>query len=150
MASVNKVILLGRLGQDPEIKYTQNEKAVAKFSLATDESWKNRDGEKQQKTTWHTVIAWEKLAEIVGQYLKKGDQVYIEGKIQVRSWEDTDGNKRYATEIVAANLVMLGGNKKEDGEESSEEKPSGKKAPEAKKSDGKAKGKPPNEDDIPF
>jgi single-strand DNA-binding protein len=141
MASVNKVILVGRLGQDPELKYTQSEKAVAKFSVATDETWKDRQGEKQQKTTWHTVVAWDKLAEIIGQYVKKGSQVYIEGKIQVRSWEDTDGNKRYATEIVANNLVMLGDKKDSNGEE----KPKAKPAPKPK-----GEGTEINDDDIPF
>jgi len=108
MASVNKAILIGRLGKDPELKYTQSGDPVANFSIATDESWKDRDGEKQQRTEWHNIVAWKKLAEICGQYLKKGQQVYIEGKIQTRKWEDKDGNTRYSTEVVANNLVMLG------------------------------------------
>lgn len=147
--SVNKVILLGRLGQDPELKTTTNDNTVAKFSLATDEQWKDKNGEKQQKTTWHTVIAWGKLAEIIEKYLVKGSQVYIEGKIQVRSYEKDD-EKKYVTEIIANNLVMLGGgSKNEDGGEA-EGKPAGKKA-EAKKSDSRPKGKPiEDEDDVPF
>jgi len=142
MASVNKVILLGRLGQDPELKYTQAGKAVAKFSLATDETWKDKQGEKQQKTTWHTVIAWEKLAEIIGQYVKKGSQVYIEGKIQVRNYETNEGEKRYVTEIVANNLVMLGDKKDSNGEE----KPKSKPSPKPKGKDDSEI----NDDDVPF
>jgi single-strand DNA-binding protein len=142
MASVNKVILLGRLGQDPELKYTQAGKAVAKFSLATDETWKDKQGEKQQKTTWHTVIAWEKLAEIIGQYLAKGSQVYVEGKIQVRNYETNEGEKRYVTEIVAKDLVMLGDKKDSNGEE----KPKAKATPKPKGKDDSEI----NDDDVPF
>jgi single-strand DNA-binding protein len=93
LASVNKVILLGRLGKDPEVKYTQDGTAVARFSIATDDTWKDQSGEKQQRTEWHNVVAWRKLAEICGQYLTKGKQVYIEGKLQDRSWEK-DGAKQ--------------------------------------------------------
>jgi single-strand DNA-binding protein len=106
--SVNKVILIGRLGKDPEVKFTQGGKAVARFSLATDEAWKDQSGERQQKTEWHNIVAWDKLADICGQYLTKGKQVYIEGRLQTRSWEDKEGNKRYTTEIRADNMVMLG------------------------------------------
>lgn len=106
-SSVNKVILVGRLGKDPEVKYTQGGTPVARFSLATDETWKDQSGERQQRTEWHNIIAWRKLAEICGQYLNKGRLVYIEGKLQTRSWEDKEGNKRYTTEIVADNMVML-------------------------------------------
>ncbi len=106
--SVNKVILIGRLGKDPEVKYTQGGTAVARFSLATDEMWKDQSGEKQQKTEWHNIVAWDKLADICGQYLSKGRQVYIEGRLQTRAWEDKEGNKRYTTEIRADNMVMLG------------------------------------------
>ncbi len=107
--SVNKVILVGRLGKDPEVKYTQSGVPVARFSMATDEVWKDQSGEKQQRTEWHTIVAWRKLAEICGQYLNKGKLVYIEGRLQTRNWEDKDGNKRYTTEIQADNMVMLGG-----------------------------------------
>lgn len=107
--SVNKVILVGRLGKDPEVKYTQGGTAIARFSLATDEVWKDQSGEKQQKTEWHNIVAWNKLAEICGQYLAKGRLVYIEGRLQTRSWEDKEGNKRTTTEIRADNMVMLGG-----------------------------------------
>ena len=105
--SVNKVILVGRLGKDPEVKYTQTGVPVARFTLATDESWKDQSGEKQQRTEWHNIVAWRKLAEICGQYLNKGKLVYIEGRLQTRSWEDKEGNKRYTTEVQADNMVML-------------------------------------------
>jgi single-strand DNA-binding protein len=115
--SVNKVILVGRLGKDPEVKYTQGGTAVARFSLATDEVWKDQSGEKQQKTEWHNIVAWNKLAEICGQYLAKGRLVYIEGRLQTRNWEDKDGNKRTTTEIRADNMVMLGGRPEEGRQE---------------------------------
>ena len=107
---VNKVILIGNLGKDPEIRYTQSGTAVANFTIATTESWGGKDGqEKQEKTEWHNIVAWARLAEICNQYLSKGRQVYIEGRIQTRKWEDRDGNTRYTTEIVAQNMQMLGG-----------------------------------------
>jgi single-strand DNA-binding protein len=108
MASVNKVILVGNLGRDPEIRYTQQGTAVANFSLATTDRFKNRSGEMQERTEWHRIVAWDKLAEICGQYLAKGRQVYIEGRLQTRDWEDKDGNKRSTTEIVAQTMQMLG------------------------------------------
>ncbi len=117
--SVNKAILVGRLGKDPEVKYTQGGTAVARFSLATDEVWKDQSGEKQQKTEWHNIVAWNKLAEICGQYLAKGRLVYIEGRLQTRSWEDKEGNKRTTTEIRADNMVMLGGKSDEGRAEKS-------------------------------
>lgn len=107
---VNKVILIGNLGKDPEIRYTQSGTAVANFTLATTESWGGKDGqEKQEKTEWHNIVVWARLAEICNQYLSKGRQVYIEGRIQTRKWEDRDGNTRYTTEIVARDMQMLGG-----------------------------------------
>jgi single-strand DNA-binding protein len=106
--SVNKVILVGRLGKDPEVKYTPSGTPVAKFTLATDEVFKDRTGEQQRRTEWHTVVAWSKLAEICGEYLVKGKQVYIEGSIRSRQWEDQTGNKRTAYEIVARDMKMLG------------------------------------------
>ena len=107
-ASVNKVILIGNLGADPELKYTPNGAAVANLSLATIDTWKDNDGNKQERTEWHRVIIWKKLAEITAEYLKKGSKVYFEGRLQTRSWEDKDGVKRYTTEVVADNMVMLG------------------------------------------
>jgi len=106
--SVNKVILVGNLGKDPELRYTASGVAVATFSLATSERYKDRNGEQQDKTEWHNIVAWRQLAEICGKYLHKGKQVYIEGKIQTRSYDDRDGNKRYITEIVADQMQMLG------------------------------------------
>jgi single-strand DNA-binding protein len=106
--SVNKVILIGRLGKDPEIKYTPSGAPVAKFSLATDEVFKDKSGEQQRRTEWHNIVAWNKLAEICGEYLTKGKQVYIEGRIQSRQWEDPSGNKRTAYDIVARDMKMLG------------------------------------------
>ncbi len=108
MAGVNKVILVGRLGKEPELRYTPNGDAVVTLTVATSDEWKDKTtGERQEKVEWHRVVLWRKLAEIAGNYLKKGSQVYIEGKLQTRAWEDRDGNKRYTTEIVAQNLQML-------------------------------------------
>lgn len=106
--SINKVILIGRLGKDPELKYTNNGTPVAKFSVATDEVFKDRAGEQQRRTEWHNIVAWSKLAEICGEYLTKGKQVYIEGSIRSRQWEDQSGNKRTAYEIIARDMKMLG------------------------------------------
>ena len=106
---VNKVILIGNLGQDPELRYTSSGTAVCNMRLATNESYKNRDGEMVEKVEWHSVVAWARLAEICGQYLQKGSQVYFEGSLQTRSWEDQDGNKRYSTEVKVREMTMLGG-----------------------------------------
>ena len=114
--SVNKVILVGRLGKDVDLRFTKSGTAVASFSLATDERYKDRDGNQQSRTEWHNIVAWRQLAEICGKFLHKGKQVYIEGKIQTRSYDDRDGNKRYITEIVADQMQMLGG--REDGQQS--------------------------------
>lgn len=108
--SINKVTLIGRLGRDPELKYTAGGTAYCRFSLATDDVWNDRSsGERREKTEWHNIVAWERLAEICGQYLAKGRMVYIEGSIQSRQWEDQDGNKRTSFEIRARDMVMLGG-----------------------------------------
>ncbi|HLV96236.1 MAG TPA: single-stranded DNA-binding protein [Candidatus Acidoferrales bacterium] len=107
---VNKVILVGRLGRDPETRYTSSGQAVCNFTMATDESFKSRSGEKQQRTEWHRIVMWGKLAEIAQQYLKKGQLVYIEGRLQTRQWDDKrDGSKKTTTEIVANSMKMLGG-----------------------------------------
>ncbi len=108
MADVNKVILIGRLGADPEIRYTPSGTAVANFRIATNERWINKQGEKQERTEWHRIVAWGKLGEFCGQYLTKGKQVYIEGRLRTRSWEDKDGNKRSTTEIFAERLQFVG------------------------------------------
>jgi single-strand DNA-binding protein len=107
--SVNKVILLGRLGQDPELKYTPGGSAVCNFSLATTESWTDKSGQKQEKTEWHRIVVWGKLAELCNQYLAKGRQAFLEGRLQTRSWDDKDGNKRYTTEILASTVQFIGG-----------------------------------------
>lgn len=106
--SVNKVILVGNLGKDPDLKYTPAGVAVVNFSIATSESYKDRDGNRQTKTEWHNIVVWRQLAEICGKYLHKGKQVYIEGKLQTRKWQDRDGNDRYTTEVVADQMQMLG------------------------------------------
>jgi single-strand DNA-binding protein len=116
--SVNKVILIGNLGKDPEVKYTQSGMAVAKFSLATNERFKDKDGQWQDRTEWHNIVAFERRAEIVGEYLKKGGKVYIEGSLRTSSWDDKEsGQKKYKTEIIANDLVLLGG--RGEGAESS-------------------------------
>jgi len=132
---VNKVMLIGRLGNDPEVRHTQDGTPVAAFNLATDEQWKDKSGKKVQKTEWHRIVTWRKLAEICGEYLSKGKMVFIDGKLQTRSWEDKDGNKRQTTEIIAQNMKMLGGSSSNGGQSSKSES-----------------GNVPNmpDDDIPF
>lgn len=105
---LNKVMLIGHLGGDPELKYTPGGQAVATFSVATNEVYKDKDGNQQERTDWHRIVVWNKLAEIAGEYLKKGQQVYVEGQLRSRSWQDKDGNKRYVTEVVAQAFNMLG------------------------------------------
>jgi single-strand DNA-binding protein len=106
--SLNKVMLIGNLGKDPELRYTTSGTAVATFSLATNESWKDQDGNLQERTEWHNIVAWKKLAEICGEWLKKGKKIYLEGRIQTRSYDDKNtGAKKYITEIVADNIIML-------------------------------------------
>ena len=108
MSGVNKVILVGNLGADPQLRYTPAGTAVANFNLATTERFTNKSGEREARTEWHRIVTWARLAEICNEYLKKGKQVYIEGRLQTRSWEDKEGNKKYTTEVVATNMVMLG------------------------------------------
>lgn len=115
MAGVNKVIIIGNLGRDPEIKYTQSNVPVANFSVATTESWKDKNsGEWQEKTEWHRVVAWRHLAERAERYLRKGKQVYIEGRLETRKWQGQDGQERYTTEIIANQLMLLG--RRDEGE----------------------------------
>ena len=108
MASLNKVMLMGNLGRDPELRYTQSNQAVANFSIATSETWKDKGGEKQERTEWHKITVWGKQAESCANYLRKGRPVLVEGKLQTREWEDKDGNKRFTTEIVAERVLFLG------------------------------------------
>lgn len=139
MAGVNKAILVGRLGKDPEIKYTPSGTAIANFTMATSENYKDKDGQKQERTEWHRIVAFGKLAEICGEYLAKGKQVYIEGRIQTRSWDDKDGNKKYMTEIVANTMQMLG--KADEAAKGSTELPSDA---------GSASEPTAIEEDVPF
>jgi len=113
--SVNKVILVGRLGQNPEVRYTPSGAAVANFSVATNESWSDKNGQKQERTEWHKVVVWGKLAELCNQFLAKGRQVYLEGRLQTRQWQDKDGQTKYTTEIQAQTVQFLGGQGAERG-----------------------------------
>jgi len=131
---INKVILIGNLGAAPEIRYTQDGVPVASFSVATTEKWKGQDGQMQEHTEWHKIIAWQRLAEICEEYLAKGSRVYIEGKLQTRKWKDQSGNDRYTTEIVAREMKMLGG-----GQQDAPSAPQGEEPPP-----------PPFNEDVPF
>lgn len=149
MASVNKVILLGNLGADPEIKYTQGGDAVALLRLATTETWKDKSGEKQEATEWHRAVIYGKLAEVAGEYLKKGSPVYLEGRLNTRQWDDKDGVKRYTTEIKCDRLQLLGG-KPEGKPEGQQQRPAPKQQeqkPAPKKQGGMFDEM---DDDIPF
>lgn len=141
MASVNKVILIGNLGRDPEVRFTQNSIPVANFTLATNDIWTDKAGERQERTEWHRIVVWGKQAEIVREHLSKGKQVYVEGSLQTRQWDDREGNKRSTTEVRASRVVMLG--RPDSGE--------GRPAPpprEVVAADDS--GGPPPDDDIPF
>ena len=118
MASINKVILVGNLGRDPEVRYTQNGNAVANINLATNEVWNDKSGQRQERTEWHRIVVWGKQAEIAKEYLSKGRQIYVEGSLQTRQWEDKDKQKRYTTEIRCQRFVMLGGRGGEERTES--------------------------------
>ena len=160
--SVNKVILVGNLGKDPELRYTASGTAVANFSLATTERYKDRDGNSQEKTEWHNIVVWRQLAEICGKYLTKGKQIYIEGKIQTRSYDDRDGNKRYITEIVVDQMQMLGraGDDNSGGgsggggyqrREQRQERPASNNRPQQSPQQNQYEEPPFNpDDDIPF
>jgi single-strand DNA-binding protein len=115
MSGINKVILVGNLGKDPEVRHLEGGAVVAKFPLATSETYKTKDGQRAEQTEWHNVVMWRGLAESAEKFLKKGSLVYIEGKIRTRTWDDKDGNKRYATEIVADTMTMLGARRSDDG-----------------------------------
>ena len=144
MASLNRVMLIGNLGRDPEVRYTQNGSAVANFTLATNEVWTDKGGERQERTEWHRIVVWGKQAEIVREHLTKGKQVYVEGSIQTRQWDDREGNKRTTTEIKAMRVVMLGrgGGMGEAG--GGEMRGGGAPAPEVMVDEA------PPDDDIPF
>jgi single-strand DNA-binding protein len=171
MAGVNKVIIVGHLGADPEVRYTQGGQAVASFNVATSETFNDKNGERQERTEWHRIVAWAKLAELCGEYLRKGRQAYIEGRLQTRQWDDKDGNKRYTTEIVAQTVQFLGGRGDNAGAPRSDEggapapaprqqaapqqrPPQQQAAPQARAPSGGDQfnyGPPPlSDDDIPF
>jgi single-strand DNA-binding protein len=146
---VNKVILIGNLGRDPEVRYSPNGQAIANVNLATSESWKDKNtGEKQERTEWHRVVFFGRLAEIAGEYLKKGMQVYVGGRLQTRKWQDKDGNDRYTTEIVASDMQMLGSR---SGAGVPDESLEGESAPATERSNARAAGTADDfDDDIPF
>jgi single-strand DNA-binding protein len=157
MASVNKVILIGNLGRDPETRYMPEGGAITNISIATTETWKDKNGDKQEKTEWHRVAFFGKLAEIAGEYLKKGSQVYVEGRLQTRKWQDKDGQDKYTTEIVANAMQMLGsrqgmgGGAPDAGERESSGGGSSQRPAAAGKPAAKTGGKFDDfEDDIPF
>lgn len=137
---VNKVILVGNLGRDPEVRTTPNGQPVASFSLATNRKWKDRDGNRQEQTEWHNIVCWGRQAEVAGQYLTKGKQIYVEGRLQTRSWDDRQsGEKKYRTEVICENFQMLGA-RGEGGDF---------RAQDSSRSGGDI-GAPPEDDDIPF
>ena len=141
MASVNKVILIGNLGRDPETRYMPNGEAVTNATIATTETWKDKSsGERQEKTEWHRLTFYRRLAEVAGEYLKKGSQIYVEGKLTTRKWQDKDGQDRYTTEIIAEEMKMLGGKRDGDREERPrQDRPTQSRRPPAA-----------DDDDIPF
>ena len=155
--SVNKVILIGRLGKDPETRYMPNGEAVTNATLATSENWKDKSGVKQEKTEWHNLVFYRRLAEIAGEYLKKGSMVYVEGKLQTRKWQDKEGKDRYTTEIIANEMTMLGGKSSGGSYEVVEESQSAPQraaapAKPAAESSGASQGRSFDnfDDDIPF
>lgn len=155
--SVNKVILVGNVGKDPETRYLEGGTAVCSFPLATSETYRNRDGERVTTTEWHNVVLWRGLAEVAEKYVRKGSQLYIEGRIRTRSWDDRDGNKRYTTEIVGDNMQMLGKRSDDAGPQQetndaqqsgpSQEKPGGETQPDDLNDLGEESGE---DDDLPF
>ena len=156
MASINKVMLIGNLGKDPEIRYTNSGSAVANFSIATNESWKDKEGNRQERTEWHNIVAWGKLADFAQNYLKKGKSVYLEGRIQTRDWVDNQDVKHYKTEIVANNIQFVG--PREEGDQGGRAPAAargGSGGPQAPYPDQNQGGPQPDEgayleDDIPF
>lgn len=144
MASVNKVILVGNVGRDPEVRYTPGQIAVATFTLATNEAWTSKTGERQERTEWHRIVLWGKQAEIANEYIRKGKQIYVEGSLQTRQWEDRNGQKRTTTEIKGQRFVLLGRGEGATGRGASA---AASEAPEAEV----PAGEPPYpDDDIPF
>jgi single-strand DNA-binding protein len=155
MPSVNKVILLGNLGRDPELRFMPNGDAVCNFSIATTDSWKDKAGEKQERTEWHNIVMYRKLAEIAGEYLKKGSSIYVEGRLQTRKWQTKEGQDRYTTEVIADSMQMLGGRSgASQGDRSSDDNFSQASSPVKNQADTSNESSPTSfdefEDDIPF
>ncbi len=147
---VNKVILIGHLGKDPELKYTPSNVPFARFSIATSERYKDKDGNWQDKTEWHNIVCWQRTAEIASQYLKKGSQVYLEGRLQTRSWDDRQTNqKKYMTEIVVTSMVLLGG-RGEAGEEGQRARGASAGTPEAQPAPDYESATQITDEDVPF
>lgn len=145
MASVNRVTLIGNIGKDPETRYMSNGDAVTNITLATTDAWKDKNGEKQEKTEWHSIVFYRKLAEIAGEYLKKGRSVYIEGRLETRKWTDKQGIERYTTQIIADDMKMLGNRPAGDQQQSSQSTPTTASAGATQSS-----GFDDMDDDIPF
>ena len=162
MASVNKVILVGNLGRDPEMRYMPSGDAIANFSVATTDNWKDKNGQKQERTEWHRISMFGKLAEIAGEYLKKGSSVYIEGRLQTRKWQDKEGNERQTTEVVADRMQMLGGRSSGNAYEAMDDMDQSAPPPQQQRQSASAPAQKPVaapasgsgfddcEDDIPF
>jgi single-strand DNA-binding protein len=152
MAGVNKVILVGNLGKDPEVRHLESGAVVANFPIATTESYKDKSGNRQEQTEWHNIVLWRGLAEVAEKYLRKGNQVYIEGKLRSRSWEDKDGNTRYITEVIGDNMTMLGSKgSSSDNNNSSSSAPSNESTSSAKTAEKSPDlSSSEEEDDLPF
>ncbi len=148
MAGVNKAILVGNLGRDPELRHTPNGQAVVNFTLATSENWTDKSGERQERTEWHRIVVWGRTAEMCNQYLSKGRTVYVEGRIQTREWEDKDGNKRYTTEINASTVQFIG--PRSGGGGSPASAGAGPDSGPGGPGGGPSDSRPPPDDDIPF
>ncbi len=147
MSSLNRVMLIGRLGRDPEVRYTSDGVPVANFSLATSEFWTDKSGTRQERTEWHNIVAWNKLAELSRRYLAKGRQVFVEGRIQTREWDDREGNKRRTTEVVASQILFVGS--RPEGAETSAPQPAAARAEPASSEEGMHEVDI-TDDDIPF
>ena len=152
MSGVNKVILVGNLGSDPEVRYTTGGSPMARFNIATTDSWTDKEGKKQERTEWHRIVVWGRMSEVCGEYLKKGRQVYIEGRLQTRSWDDKEGQKRYTTEVVAQTVQFLGGARGASQAGASDTQASGGSDVEGSASSSGAESAAfgPTDDDVPF
>jgi len=150
MASVNKVILIGNLGADPELRYTNTGTAVANFRIATNEVWTDKNGERQERTEWHQIVVWGKQGENCGKYLKKGRPVFVEGRLQTRSWEDQSGNKRYTTEVVAQAVQFLGGRSEGSGDDAGWESRGSQSNFSDESPDVTVPSSSTSDDDLPF